>query len=65
MLALLHRAAAVAGKSQLVPPPAQDRQYFHAPHDDAPKRRVGPDTWDQRTWDFRAVYNQRKPKPKP
>jgi len=60
VLALLHLAAARAGKSTLIPRPARDQQYFHCAYDGAPKRQVGPDQWDQRTWDSLAIYNKRK-----
>ncbi len=60
VLALLHLAAALAGRYTLVPPPRQDQQYFHCAFDGAPKRQVGPDKYDQRTWDSRAIYNRRK-----
>ena len=58
VLALVHLAAALAGKSRLMPPPARDQQYFHCIHDDAKKRQVGPGKYDQRTWDWTAVYKK-------
>jgi pectate lyase len=60
VLALLHVAAARQGKSRMIPRPARDQQYFHCAHDEATSRQVGPDRWDQRTWDHLAIYSQRR-----
>jgi ankyrin repeat protein len=58
MLAVLHLAAALQGKSQKIPQPRADRQYFHCAFSGAVGS--GRTLTDPRVWDEPLIYSKRK-----
>ncbi|HUV64343.1 MAG TPA: ankyrin repeat domain-containing protein [Sedimentisphaerales bacterium] len=58
MLAVLHLAAALQGKSHKIPQPKVDRQYFHCAFSDAVGS--GRTETDARVWDEPLFYGKRK-----
>ncbi len=54
-LALLHLAAALAGKEPVLPPPMLDKSFFHCEYD-GPLAPRQPNQADKRTYDNRVFY---------